>query len=213
MIRVVADNDWVIFTLLGCGFIYALMFLTLLRDLNLRQFLLLDFEDASNPFLVWVLTSLVYTIVLSVLFSQYIPIVPKIVSDYQLGGYELNKFGYTFGCFSLFYLSRICGSYLFYNAIGNAKKWRRFYFTTTRFFFVMSLILIILSIANFYFVFDKISVALKFSIFFIFGIAFKQFIYLFHKNRMLPEKWYYKILYICCFQIAPMFALWKVLFF
>lgn len=213
MVRIVADNDWVIYTLLGCGFIYALMFLLILRDYNLKDFLVQEYEDANNSFLVWVVVSVVYTVVFSVFVSQYIPIVPKEITAYQLNGFELNKMGYTLGVVSIFYLLKIGMSYLFYSAIGNIKKWRRFYFVSTRFYFVMSLILIVGCLVNFYYLIDKKNFLNYYFLFFAFALILKQFIYLFHNNQILPEKWYYKILYICTFQIAPVLALWKVLFF
>ncbi|TQE61297.1 DUF4271 domain-containing protein, partial [Leptospira interrogans] len=40
----------------------------------------------------------------------------------------------------------------------------------------------------------------------------KNLVYIFHNQPILPEKWYYKFLYICTLQIVPVLVLWKFLF-
>ncbi len=189
------------------------MFVSLLRSIPLKNFFVEKFADSSNTFLCWLITSLVFATVFSILLSQYIPLVPKAVEDVHVFGYQLNKFGYTLACIILFYLSKAFLSYLFYSGIGNIRKWGIFYFTVTKFYFALSVILIILCIYHYYFDIDKRE-ALHIYLFsagivFIFKIIF----YFFHKNQILPIKWYYKFLYICTLQIAPLFVLWRTLFF
>lgn len=212
MIRIPEDHDWVIFCILGVLFAYVAMFYFLLRENSLRSYLLQSLEDATNSFLCWAIVSAGYVVLLSTLVSQYIPVVPDFISQYQLAGYELNKFGYTLSVFSIFYLGKTVLSYLFYSGVGNSRRWHAFYFTATRFYLVISLVLIILCMAHYYFDIDKHE---AFKIYLYFGVSvfiFKIFYYIFHKNKILPIKWYYKFLYICTLQIAPLFALWKVLF-
>jgi len=183
------------------------------RDANLRDFLLQKYFDASNNLPSWIITSCVMALTLSVLISQYIPIVPKYIADLQIAGFQLNKFGYTLTAVVFFYLLKSSLGFLFYQSIGDGKKWSIFYFTSTKFYFVLSFLLIILCVAQYYFPVDRNKIFLYYLYFFIFVFVFKIFFYLFHRNNVLPEKWYYKFLYICTLQIAPLLLLWKLLFF
>lgn len=213
MVRITENNDWVAITLIGCLFLYAFMFMFLLREISLKDFLSQKIEDANNIFLSWMLTSIAFCISLSVLISQYIPIVPNWVSDIQIWGLELNKVGFTTICILAFYLLKSFFSYLFYAGIGNARKWTSFYFVATKFYFVLSIVLIILSFSHYYFDIEKPKALNYYLIFFVFVFIFKNLFYLLRKNQILPIKWYYKILYICTLQIAPLFAIWRLLFF
>jgi len=183
------------------------------RDASLKDFLLQKYFDASNNLPSWIITSCVTTLTLSVLISQYIPVVPKYIADLQLFGYQLNKFGYTLLAVLFFYLTRSTLGFLFYQSIGDGKKWSIFYFTSTKFYFILSFLLIILCVTHYYFPIDRNKMFLYYFCFFAFVFIFKVFFYLFHKNKILPEKWYYKFLYICTLQIAPLLLLWKLLFF
>lgn len=213
MIRIPEHNDWVILTILGCLFAYSVMFISLLREIRLTDFFLAVYSDSSNTFPSWIITSVVFCIAASVLISQYVPLVPPEVSHLQVFGMELNKFGYTFVSVSLFYLLKTGLSYIFYACVGNVRKWGLCSFAATRFYFGASVLLLILSFVHYYFDIDKRE-ALHYYLFLMaFGFVFKIFFYLFHKNKILPTKWYYKILYICTLQIAPLFALWRVLFY
>lgn len=213
MVRLVENNDWVAITLLACIFAYALMFTFLLREIRLKDFLIQQYDESSNNFLSWAVTSLVFCTTLSVLISQYIPIVPKSVSDVQLFGMQLNKFGFTFISLLSFYMLKAAFSYIFYSGIGNARKWGIFYFTATKFYFVLSVLLICLCFLHYYFDISKREMLKIYLVFLLFFFVFKLFFYFFHNNQILPVKWYYKILYICTLQIAPLFALWRLLFY
>ncbi len=212
-IRIPENNDWVIFILLGCIFLYLFMMNIVEREANLRDFLLQKYFDASNNLPSWAITSCVTALTLSVLISQYIPTVPKYVADLQILGYQLNKFGFCLVCVVLFYLTKSCLGFLFFQSIGDGKKWSVFYFTSTKFYFILSFLLIILCVAHYYFPVDRNKLFLYYLIFFATVFIFKVFFYLFHRNNVLPEKWYYKFLYICTLQIAPLLLLWKLLFF
>ena len=183
------------------------------REANLRDFLLQKYFDASNNLPSWVITSCVTALTLSVLISQYIPIIPKFVADLQLFGFQLNKFGFCLIAVVLFYVVKTSLGFLFFQSIGDGKKWSIFYFTSTKFYFILSFLLIILCVTHYYFPIDRNKMFLYYLFFFSIVFIFKIFFYLFHKNNILPEKWYYKFLYICTLQIAPLLLLWKLLFF
>lgn len=212
-IRFTENNDWVIILLLCCAFVYVFMMVSLHRDSNIRTFLQQEFSDSSNGFVSWTLVSLVVCLTSSALISQYIPIVPKFIAEVQPFGLQLNKFGFTFYCIVLFYLLKAILSFLFYQSVGFSRRWPMFCFTITRFYFVLSLILIVLCISHYYFPTDKAEALFYYLIFFAIAFIFKLFYYLFHKNHILPTEWYYKFLYICTLQFIPLTALWKVLFF
>jgi hypothetical protein len=212
-VRIPEHNDWVIFILLGCIFLYLFMMNVVEREANLKDFLLQKYFDASNNLPSWVITSCVITLTLSVLISQYIPVVPKYVADLQILGYQLNKFGFCLIAVIFFYAIKSSLGFLFFQSIGDGKKWTVFYFTSTKFYFVLSFLLIILCVTHYYFPIDRNKMFLYYIFFFSFVFIFKVFFYLFHKNNILPEKWYYKFLYICTLQIAPILLLWKLLFF
>ncbi|MCS3867760.1 hypothetical protein J3D55_000676 [Chryseobacterium ginsenosidimutans] len=212
-IRIPENNDWVIFILLGCIFLYLFMMNIVEREANLKDFLLQKYFDASNNLPSWVITSCVIALTLAVLISQYVPTVPKFVADLQIAGYQLNKFGFCLIAIVLFYLIKSSLGFLFYQSIGDGKKWTVFYFTSTKFYFILSFLLIILCVTHYYFPVDRNKLFLYYLSFFAIVFIFKVFFYLFHKNKILPEKWYYKFLYICTLQIAPLLLLWKLLFF
>ncbi len=212
-IRIPENNDWVIFILLGCGFLYLFMIISLQRDATIREFLLQSFEDSSNQILSWMIVSLVYCISLSVLVSQYIPFVPKIVAEKEIVGYQLNKIGFTMLSVFLFYFGRMILSYLFYQSIADSRKWPLFYFAATKFYFVVSLILMALIIVHYYFGINKAEVFPYYILGLCCIFAFKNLFYLFHPQKVFPSEWYYKILYICTLQFVPLLALWKLLFF
>lgn len=182
------------------------------REATLKDFLLQKYYDSSNNLPSWIITSSVIILSLTALISQYIPIVPEYVGKLNILGYKVNKVGYCLISVSLFYILRTALGFLFYQSIGDGKKWTIFYFTSTKFHFILSILLIILCITHYYFPIDRKEAFLYYVYFFIFVFIFKIFFYLFHRNNILPQKWYYKFLYICTLQIAPLLLLWKLLF-
>jgi len=189
------------------------MFIFLLRDIRIKEFFVQEYADSSNNFLSWAITSAVFCILISVLISQYIPLVPKWVTSIHPFGFELNKFGFTFLSILLFYLLKTSFSYIFYSSVGNSRKWKLFYFTATKFYFGLSLLLMVLIFSHYYFDNKKGEELYFYLIFLMIVFVFKILFYFFHKNQILPVRWYYKFLYICTLQIAPLFALWRLLFF
>lgn len=125
--------------LIVCIFIYIIMFLSLRRDSTVREFLLQKLADASNNFLSWGLIGLVFTLLLATLVSQSIPVVPKVISEIQLLGYELNKFGFVFLVLLAFFLLRSMFSYLLYAGTSSLKRWPAFYFAASKYYFILHL--------------------------------------------------------------------------
>ena len=189
------------------------MLLSLQRESSVKEFLVQKFADASNNFLSWIIISFVFCITFATFVSQYIPIVPKKISEIQFFGYELNKFGFAFLAILAFYFIKNILSYFLFAGTGSVKKWEIFYFTASKFYFVFSVVLMVFCIMNYFYNIDKIRAFDFFAGVILFLFLFKQVYYFFHKNDILPRKWYYKILYICTLQIIPVLVLWKVLFF
>lgn len=213
LVRIVHYNDWVVFVLAGCIFLYIFMLFFLQRESSVKDFLQQKFIDSSNNFLSWLIISLVFIISLTTFVSQYIPVVPQKVSNQQFLGYELNKFGFTLVSVIAFYLIKIILGYLFYAGTGSYRKWGIFYFTSSKFYFCASVVLMIFCVITYIYDVDKIKTFDFFAGSVMFLFVFKLVYYFFHKNNILPEKWYYKILYICTLQILPVLVLWKTLFF
>ncbi|SFB79089.1 DUF4271 domain-containing protein [Kaistella jeonii] len=213
MVRITQQNDWVVFIIIGCISLYVFMFRSLQRDSTVKEFLMQKFPDASNNLLSWIIISFVFCLVFAAFISQYIPVVPKKVGNIHVLGYELNKFGFTFLVILGFYFIRNMLTYIFFAGTGTIKKWDLFYFTVSKFYFCISVIIIILCVIS-YFYPDGDLQRLPFYFGGFLGIfLFKLLFYFFHKSDIMPQKWYYKFLYICTLQIVPVLVLWKVLFF
>jgi hypothetical protein len=212
-VRIPENNDWVVFILIGCIFLYIFMMNVIERGANLKDFLLQKYFDSSNNLPNWIITSVVFVLSMAVLVSQYIPFVPKFIVENQLFGYHFNKLGYTLAVITCFYFLRTSLSFLFYQSIGDGKKWNVFYFTSTKMQFLISILMMVLCIVHYYYPIDKNKAFNYYITFFCFVFIFKVLFYMFHKNNILPQKWYYKFLYICTLQIAPLLMLWKLLFF
>jgi len=73
-------------------------------------------------------------------------------------------------------------------------------------------LLIMLNVAQFYVITDRDSFFMFSIILFLAMFIFKNIFYLMQPEAILPQKWYYKFLYICTLQIVPVLVLWKVLF-
>ena len=213
LIRIVQQNDWVVIILVSCIFLYIFMLLSLRRDSSVTEFLLQKFADSTNNFLSWIIISFVFALVLSVFVSQNIPVVPQKISDFQFFGYELNKFGFTFVGISVFYFLKNILTYLYFAGTGAAKKWEVFHFIASKFYFCFSIVIMILCLIQYFYRFDKWVMFDVYLAVFAFAFLFKQIYYILHSSNILPQKWYYKFLYICTLQIVPVLVLWKLLFF
>lgn len=188
------------------------MLISLQREASLKDFLLQKIEDSSNIYISWIIVSTVYATLLSVLFSQYIPFVPKFISNLSLFGMQLNKFGFVFFSVCFFYILKIILTYFYYYGVRSQKKWQQFYFVATRFYFVLTLILIFACLQVNYFPQERIQTYHVYGLLFIIIFVFKNIFYLFHNYKILPQNWYYKFLYICTLQIIPFMVLLKFLF-
>lgn len=213
MVRIAQQNDWVVFIITGCIFLYIFMLLSLQRDSSVREFLTQKFPDSNNNFPGWVIISVVFCLVFSAFLSQYLPVVPKKISNINLFGYELNKFGFTLSVITAFYFIKNFLTYVFFAGTGAIKKWSLFYFTVSKFYFCVSIILIFLCVISYFYPQNELQRLPYYFGGFVILFSFKQFFYFFHKNDFMPQKWYYKLLYICTLQIVPVLVLWKVLFF
>ena len=213
LIRIVQHNDWVVIILVSCIFLYIFMLLSLRRDSSVTEFLLQKFGDSTNNFLSWIIISIVFVLVLSVFISQNIPVVPQKVAAFQFFGYELNKFGFTFFAVSTFYFLKNILTYVYFAGTGAAKKWEVFYFTASKFYFCFSIVIMVLTLIQYFYLFDRFMMFDVYLAVFAFAFIFKQIYYFFNPTHILPSKWYYKFLYICTLQIVPVLVLWKLLFF
>ncbi|NHW58550.1 DUF4271 domain-containing protein, partial [Escherichia coli] len=86
-------------------------------------------------------------------------------------------------------------------------------FLATKFFLGYSLALIVLVLAQNYFPIETEWMIYVYAVFFCMSFIFKNLVYLFHHKTILPDEWYYKILYICTLQILPFLVVGKFLFF
>ena len=187
MVRIVENYDWVIFTLLGIGFVYIMMLNWLQRGESLLDFLFQEYSGGQNNILNWSIISIVFCVVFSVLFSQYIPVIPPYIAEVEVNGFVLNKIGMMLILLLLFYLLRAVVTLLFFSAIGQVKK-----------FLV--------------YVINKGEAYIYYAFFMLVFFVGKNVFYFLHREKPLPEEWYYKILYICGLQILPVLAIWKFIF-
>ena len=212
MVRIVENHDWVIFTLLGIGFVYIIMLNWLQRGESLLDFLFQEYSGRQNNILNWSIISIVFCVVFSVLFSQYIPVIPPYIAEMEVNGFVLNKIGMMIILLLLFYLLRALVTLLFFSAIGQVKKFLVLAFAAQRFYFVESLLLAFLCLVHYYYVTDKGDAYIYYAFFMLVFFVGKNVFYFLHREKPLPEEWYYKILYICGLQILPVLAIWKFIF-
>lgn len=212
LIRLVENNDWVVFVLLGAILVFIIVLQYLQRESGVKDFFLQPFVDSGNIFPSWLLISLVHIMLLSSLTAKFIPILPKEIAQLNLLGYSLNNFGFALLCFCAFYFIKFIFTFLFYSSIGQDKKWGKLYFVSSKFYFGASIVLIVTNYMAYFIPTDNL---MLFQICLVlFGVAavFKIFYFFFNRNSVLPNEWYYKFLYICTLQFAPLLALWKLLF-
>lgn len=213
LIRIVENNNWVFISIFISILVLVLSFFYLNREVTLKEFITQKIEEASNVSLTWLVVSVVFCLQISVLFSQYVPILPRWIEELSIAGYSLNKFGYIFLIFSSFYLVRFILTLCFYSSIGHIKNIEHLQFSASRFYFFGSIVMMVLVFVNYFLDLDKqillpILLAIQVGIF-----VFKLISYFVGRKENLPTQWYYKLLYICTLQILPLFALWRLVFF
>ncbi|MDY3547846.1 DUF4271 domain-containing protein [Riemerella anatipestifer] len=214
MIRIVENKDWIIYSLLGVGFLYVLMFRVLLRDISLVNFFTLKEEFANNALQSWVVTSLGFVALASLALADILPINPHLFAEYfNVFGYTPNKVGSVILALVFLFSFRTMFTYFFLASIGEVERWKSFYFLTTKFFLGYSLILMLLVLIQYYIPVEKDWFIYIYIVLFPLAFVFKNLVYLFHHKAILPDEWYYKILYICTLQILPFLVVWKFLFF
>lgn len=213
LIRITENNDWVVYCILGSIFVYIILLSVFQRDANIKDFLTQKLDDSSNLMPSWLLISVIRNVLIAVLLSQFVPIVPKIFTDLQVGGFQINKFGFTFLTLLVFDILRNILTFLFYASVGSGKNLKALTLASSKYYFVESIGLIILGFALYFYPVDLVQ--FFYIIILLIGGSFvlKNLIYLFHNQPVLPGKWYYKFLYICTLQIVPVLVLWKFLFY
>ena len=213
LVRIVEHNDWVVYCILGSIFAYIIVLSVFNRDANIKDFLTQKIEDSNNLTPSWATISIVRSVMLSILLSQFVPVVPQIFSDIQLFGLQLNKFGFTFLAVIAFDAARNVLTFLFYNSIGDGKNLKGLTLISSKFYFLESIGLLAAGFALYYYPVDLVQYFYGIIIVLISLFVLKNLIYIFHNQAILPEKWYYKFLYICTLQIVPVLVLWKFLFY
>ena len=183
------------------------------RDANIKDFLTQKVKDANNLTLTWFTVSVVRCVMMALLLSQFVPVVPGIFSDVQLLGWQLNKLGFTLLALFLFDGLRAMLTFLYYSSVGNGKNLKGLTLVACKYFFLESIVFIILSFILYYYPIDLVRYFYLIIGLFVGSLVLKNLIYLFHRQPILPEKWYYKFLYICTLQILPVLVLWKFLFY
>lgn len=189
------------------------MFRTLHRGISLYDFLTQPFEDVNNIYLSWGITTVLHSVSFSILFSQYIPVVPKFITEYfPFLGIEFNKFGFMLTALLAFYFIKNIMIYFFFASVENLKNYDQYAHAAQKYYLVYSIVILIISVLHYYLpleprLFFKIYLAMI-----VFGFLLKILYYLFYNQPILPEQWYYKFLYICSLQILPILVVWKFCF-
>ena len=192
---------------------YLILFKTLHRNISLAEFIMQPYENTNNNVLSWFFTTILFSLSFSVLFSQYIPVVPKFVAEnFSLLGVQFNKFGFLLTSLLLFYIVKNIIIYLFYGSIQELKKFGKYSFVAQKYYLIYSFVILALSIIHYYLSINKHKMFIFYVFVLIFAFLLKLSIYLFHNQRILPKEWYYKILYICTLQILPALLIWKFWF-
>jgi len=203
----------VVYCILGSIFIYIILLSVFQRDENIKDFLTQKIEDSNNLTPSWLIISIVRCVMLSLLLSQFVPVIPKVFSEIQFFGYQINKFGFTLMSVIVFDIIRNMLTFFFYSSIGSGKNLKGLTLVSSKFYFLESIALIIAGFTLYFYPIDPVKY-----FYFIIGLVvgsfvLKNLIYIFHNQTILPEKWYYKFLYICTLQIVPTLVLWKFLFY
>lgn len=214
MLRIVHNHDWVIFSLLSIGFLYAFTFRIFLREISLKNFFFPKEEHIfSNMFLVWFNFTIGYIVNLCISFSQLLPSTSRLVNEISYDDWILNKIGFSLLCITLFQLFKFILSFIFISNYSDKKfLWKNFYFQSSRAILLQSIFLFGLNLLEFYGQIEK--EILLYILIFVFGLFLfiKCCFFLFSRQSFLPNEWYYKILYICTVQILPEVIIWKFLF-
>ena len=213
LIRLVEHCDWVIYCIVVIVFSYIIMFRTLHRNISLLDFVLQKYEDSSNRTLSWFFTTILFSWSFSLLFSQYLPVIPGYIPKYfSLFGFHFNKMGFMLISLLLFYLFKNMLIYIFYGSINDLKKFGQYGYVSQKFYLIYSLVLLLISVIHYYFPVDRPALFKGYLLLTIFTFGIKNAIFILHANQILPSTWYYKILYICTLQILPSMLLWKIWF-
>lgn len=190
MIRIVENNDWVIFSLLGVGAMYLVMFIALQRGISMREFLVEKLANSQNVLVNWIIVSAGFCVVLSILWAAYIPMLPRWVENLKWEGIGLNKMGYFLLIISGYFLLKVFLSLFFYWSIGQATRYLGLVLVSQKFYFLASLVVMGLCIMHYYFPIDRL-VAVEYHLLLLpIMLIAKMFFYAFYPEKALPEEWY-----------------------
>lgn len=213
MIRIASHPDWVIYSVIGIAFSYIMMFKTLHRDFSLYDFLIQPLENVNNIHLSWAITTILHCASFSILFSQYIPVVPKFITEnFSAFGIEFNKFGFLFTTLLLFYFVKNIITYFFFASVDNLKNYNRFAHAAQKYYLIYSLVILITSVLHYYLPLNTRLFLKVYLIILFLAFILKIGYYLFNYQQILPKHFYYKFLYICSLQILPILVVWKFCF-
>lgn len=212
IIRENTHNQWAIWVVLACLFAMVLLVIFTHQYGSFKKYLLQEYYESASHLTNWIALSIIFWLLQAVLVSPYLPMIPHDLVALHIGDYHLNKLGSVLLCSGLMQFSvSVLGAGLFLTT-GNAERWPRYFYAISRFYFVYCLLLVVGIIALYYYPVDRyvffVLLVTGFGIIFI----FKQLYLIFHRLEILPAEWYYKILYICTLQFAPLLALWNYLF-
>lgn len=214
MLRVVEDQDWIVYCLVAVVVLYILTSRLFNKGASLLQMLKSVPDETDHTYLNSIFITFAYILTLSVFISPFIPIVPEFVAnDLDINGYKLSKFGFTFISLLLFYPLKTVFSYLFYKATLSSKEWVFYVFSVNKYFIILTILFCGLTVAQYFYPVDSNLMFNYYIALLIFLFIGKQAYLAFNHYRTLPINWYYKILYICTLQILPYIAIGKFLFF
>lgn len=213
LIRVASHPDWVIYSVIGIAFSYIMMFKTLHRDISLYDFLMQPLENVNNTHLSWAITTILHCASFSILFSQYIPVVPKFITEnFSAFGIEFNKFGFMFTTLLLFYFVKNIVTYFFFASVDNIKNYNYFAHAAQKYYLIYSLVILITCVIHYYLPLNTRLFLKVYLIILFLAFILKIGYYLFNNQQILPKHFYYKFLYICSLQILPILVVWKFCF-
>ncbi len=213
MVRIPEQNDWVVYILFGSISVVVLTLLYLHREASLKDFLLQERSNVGNKFPTWIIFSVLNVVLIATLAAQYIPSVPRAINNFSILGFSLNKFGFACGAMALYYVLRSVFTYLFFASVGQDGAWYNMFFTAMRYYLVLCIIWMVFIFVSYFFPINRVLLINVITLFIPVAFVFKNALYLFSRVPVLPSECYYKFLYICTLQIAPLLALCRLLFF
>lgn len=206
------DAEWVVWLLLGSLFALVGSFRLLYQHPNAWQYLKAPLVPSVNNLVFYFIVSGISTTLLAALLSSYVSLLPDWVDAWRIQGIGLSPYGYTWWVLALTDLARVIMTFLFFAATGNARSWINFYYMMGKYLAVYSILLMILCCMRYFFPVDVYEFGKVLVICLAIFFSVKILLGLLHRPEALPAQWYYKILYICALQFAPILLVAQLLF-